>query len=552
MEKKILLTITLIVCTFFGFSQTWTGTDITNPNDWNTAGNWSSANVPVSTDNITIPGGLTNYPIINSIVSINNLTIDAGAVLTLNTSAELTVSGTLTNNAGSAGLLINSDISGVATLIQNSSSVSATVKNFLNPVSNQYQYISSPITAASASMFAGNNFYYYDEPMDDYWGTTKLLNGWVKYTTGSLDVLKGYAYYTGTKTLTYQGELNYNASNFNIPLLYTSHPGNTIDGDAYSIYDGWNLIGNPYTCYLDWAQLGLTFLDQTVYYYNGSTGNYSYYNLTGPVSVNSATKYIAPMQGFFVKSDVGGNIEITPSSMLHTSQRVVTKTGNDLSDIIKLEVSANNFSDESVIRFISGASSDFENKYDAYKRFSDNQKVPQLFSEESKVNYAINSLDASDNSKEVQLGLICVSGKSYSITAKEMNFSLYNHVYLEDKLSGKITELTPGTKYSFDFENDVQNTKRFILHFEKSATSVNENQSQDIEVYPNPANDYVYIAVNSEKVKYSVSNITGQKLLSGQLSEDKKLDISTFPKGVYFININTDDNNSTLKRIIKQ
>jgi hypothetical protein len=76
-------------------SGTWTGAV---NNDWNTPGNWFCGAVPGSTINVTIPTGLSDYPIISSGIStVNNITIQNGASLTV-TGATLQIAGTISNS----------------------------------------------------------------------------------------------------------------------------------------------------------------------------------------------------------------------------------------------------------------------------------------------------------------------------------------------------------------------------------------------------------------------------------------------------------------------
>ncbi|MDH4133132.1 MAG: hypothetical protein OEV95_15145, partial [Gemmatimonadota bacterium] len=75
----------------------WTGTTST---DWGTGSNWSTGTVPTGTDNVIIPPGMPNAPTINSSVSVNDLTVQAGATLTTND-----ISVTVNGNLDVAGLL---------------------------------------------------------------------------------------------------------------------------------------------------------------------------------------------------------------------------------------------------------------------------------------------------------------------------------------------------------------------------------------------------------------------------------------------------------------
>ncbi|MDB5268350.1 MAG: hypothetical protein JWP58_1390 [Hymenobacter sp.] len=74
---------------------TWTGAVST---DWGTAGNWSPAQVPTATDNVTIPD-VTNDPVVTGNQLANGVTLNTGAVLTLADGSVLSVSGNIVNNS---------------------------------------------------------------------------------------------------------------------------------------------------------------------------------------------------------------------------------------------------------------------------------------------------------------------------------------------------------------------------------------------------------------------------------------------------------------------
>ena len=65
--------------------------------DWNTASNWSTGVVPDADNNITIPAGASNMPVVSSSVSVKNLTVNSSATLTINSGVTLTVNGNLVN-----------------------------------------------------------------------------------------------------------------------------------------------------------------------------------------------------------------------------------------------------------------------------------------------------------------------------------------------------------------------------------------------------------------------------------------------------------------------
>ncbi|MDJ1470363.1 hypothetical protein, partial [Xanthocytophaga flava] len=68
--------------------------------DWTNADNWGSCTVPTCSDDVVIPTGLTNYPVLasNTTGAVKSITIQSGATVTLNSGSELQVCGNLLNS----------------------------------------------------------------------------------------------------------------------------------------------------------------------------------------------------------------------------------------------------------------------------------------------------------------------------------------------------------------------------------------------------------------------------------------------------------------------
>ena len=79
--KRVLLALFLFsllcVTSLWGATYTWTGTDATSPNDWNTAGNWSSSD------------GGTTYPGSGDDVVINSLSANSTVTIELQNNVEI-------------------------------------------------------------------------------------------------------------------------------------------------------------------------------------------------------------------------------------------------------------------------------------------------------------------------------------------------------------------------------------------------------------------------------------------------------------------------------
>lgn len=76
--------------------------------------------------------------------------------------------------------------------------------------------------------------------------------------------------------------------------------------------------------------------------------------------------------------------------------------------------------------------------------------------------------------------------------------------------------------------------------------SLDENT---VKLYPNPATDVVNIKTNQTIKNVAVFNVNGQKVLD--IANQSQINISNLPTGMYFLNINTNQSNQTIK-ILKQ
>lgn len=90
---KIILICSLLFIGINSAAQsTWTGN---NSSDWFTNANWTGG-VPNQNDNVTIPSGTTNDPVLNGIAVCADITING--TLTISAGGELSVDGDFTNN----------------------------------------------------------------------------------------------------------------------------------------------------------------------------------------------------------------------------------------------------------------------------------------------------------------------------------------------------------------------------------------------------------------------------------------------------------------------
>ena len=463
----------------------WTGAVDTV---WNVPNNWSDAVVPTGScvtgpgSNATIPDVSAesgNFPYVDNIAEVEDLTIDANAMLIILPNGGLTVCGTLTNNGGNAGLVVQSDASGDGSLIHSTAGVPATIYRYLR--GTQYHYISSPIASANTAAVGiqggtnGVQLYAWDASMQ--WNgmgasppTTIDYAPWdvSNPVSGVLNIGQGYAYYYAASTLNYQG--NVNVSDQTI-TMHVNAGGNSDD-------QGWNLLGNPFASAIDWDNVSKppsSKMESAIYMMkdddgSGSQSNYSYYVPSGGsggtygVGTSNATKDIPMGQGFFVKAITNGqNITLAASDRIHSSHDFYKNEQHP--NLIRIIAEGNSSSDEAVIRFINSASENFDPLYDARKLIPGNQNIPQLFSVlNDKTWSAINSLPELTLSETVNLGFICSSG-NYDIKIKTADFTNPEvRMYIEDLYNNTYKQLQNNSEFKFNHEGGISNN-RFKLHF---------------------------------------------------------------------------------------
>lgn len=77
-----------------------------------------------------------------------------------------------------------------------------------------------------------------------------------------------------------------------------------------------------------------------------------------------------------------------------------------------------------------------------------------------------------------------------------------------------------------------------------------------VSTYPNPTTDVIniYNSNNLKLSKYELRDIKGSVMKSGSLKniQDQRINVSDLSAGIYFLNMNTEDNSTVTKKIIKQ
>ncbi len=418
--------------------------------DWATAANWSSGVVPTTNANIVIPN-LANDPVITNGTgaSCNNLIVNSGASLTVNSGGSLITKGTVTNNG---------TITHQLTIPGNS---------------NDWHLLSSPVAQQELSgNFTdanGYDFYLYNEPTDE-WINQKNQSGGGG-NAPYFDVVNGSINFTPARGyLVAYANPNTNAKAF-VGTPNTGNQSIALTNSGSTGFAGANLVGNPYPSSIDWkaASGGWTRdmlvddddgagIGYTMYIWNESASNYGTFISNGSSGTNSVTQYIPPMQGFFVMAASSGTLQMTNDVRVHNGATGWMKQQAAVSAVLKMKVAHPELgSDEAILEFSA------QHSGGAPKWQSMVEQAPSLWIVEEDKDFAIR-FTAPDRSAPLALHFLAgVQGAyTFSIDKAEMNF---NQLVLEDLLLGTTHNLLEDNHYAFAADPS-QSSHRFNLRFD--------------------------------------------------------------------------------------
>lgn len=421
--------------------------------------------------------GTTTTTLTSSMTVDGNLTIESGNNLLVSPVGNLTVSGTLANNAGNAGFVLQSDATGTATLIHNTDNVLATVERYISGIAEDWHFLSSPVSNQSISGSwlpsgtygngTGYDLYLWDEP-NSCWvynlDVTSALNWNMLHPGANFEVSRGYLYSVQAlnPTKEFSGYLN------NGPLDYRLTISSTDVG-----VEGFNLIGNPYPSSVDWSAASgwtRTNLDVSgggynMWIWNPAASNYGVFNSADGdgVGTNSVTQFIAPMQGFFVQAGSAGNLGMDNDVRINSGASnwlKSSKYNGDKNEKVAVTVtseSGNGF-DEIQLRF--GSS---ENENGAKKLYSKVPSAPSLYMNSGSDNISVRYFTNTNENPVVPIQFTAGAKGNFTFSCNFDPF-YFETVILEDRKTQGFHNLKANSEYSF-YSSPSDDANRFVLYF---------------------------------------------------------------------------------------
>ncbi len=510
--------------------NTWLNT---SSSSWATATNWSLGSVPGLSDNVGVysySGG--TQPSLTGNLSVQNLFLGEGSNFSfsgnLTTAANaflysplsfasgktVTINGNLfiDDAAKSANLSLASGASMIT-----SGSVKGTADIDMDITSGAWHFISAPVAGIQSNLFQGNYLQLYNESQHQWEDITGLDH--------DLSAVHGFSlwYNAGGKgpgtSFTFSGTPFTGTQNYE--LSFTEY---SFSGDAN---EGANLVGNPYPSYLDWDEVNGY---GTKYTWNGAD-----YDERTEADAGEGSRYVAPMEGFFVVTGTNGTaFNLTNAMRTHTSS---DKEATVFSKGIVLSANSENYSDALYIVFDQSANEYFELPRDAWKFISGSTGICQIWSQCPDGNLAV---DVRPETESIQLGFANNEASTYSISIKEI--ADISTAILEDTKLNIFHDLSEGA-YSFDWRLNDDET-RFKLHL--NTTAVQEINGSAVQVYVAGGN--IIIQSDQQPERITLTDITGRTLGVWEHTE-------TIPApktaGVYLVTVASGNQMLTKKIIIE-
>lgn len=480
--------------------------------DWNTATNWDDDTLPTSINDVLIPTNKNVTIPANAKLEINDLVINTNSSLTIADKGSLIVKGIAPYNDvtyqktlhSTNWHLLSSPTSG---LVFNDDFVSA------------YNIASGQLNSSNRGIATYNT-------LNNSWTYLQAAN--------SLPSTPGVGYMIKQAiagNIDFKGTIN--TENVSVTV---SNSGN-----------GFNLLGNPFTSYLNSA----TFLQdnsdnlvsQTIWIWNPVTNTYE-------TKVTGSDYILEPGQGFFVKSSNGSNL-----SILETYQ--TANVNSSKSENIKITLSTSNgeLNRFANIYYLANATKGFDNGYDG-EVFSGQKNNFEIYTELLENNdhkkYQIQSLPNSDfENMVIPVGITSESNKEITLTAEVQNLPSELKVYLEDRTNNTFTRLDENGS-SFRFIALGNEIGRFYLHTKSAVLNTDEITLENITVYQTAKNALRINGINSDNISVKIYDILGKNIVDKKYPSKGIFDV-TLPNitpGVYVIQLQTEKAKSTKKIMI--
>ena len=540
---------------------------------------WSNVSGPTATLNAKIIGAFVTGAAPQNDFTAKKLTIDTGGSLQITANHAITVVNELVNNLSVDKVVIEDG----ANLLQvtdsppvvNSGSVRVeklfTFTTPAEPTPNrqQYNYVSSPVIGGNLKdIYPGSPAALYHNQATNTFFTSSganIIGRALALKEPSVTAVPAQTVTAAFSGVPFNGTLNY-------PLAYTTANA--------SVSPGFNLVGNPYPSNIDlellyeanqsnieasfwfWDNRGNTEFKQLGSAYTGD--NYAKYNAVSGTGVGigykapnspedalrQPNKFVKVGTGFMVRALTGRNGQ---NLIFNNTMRSADNSGpsffgkESLKDRYWLNMktpAAMEFSNAVV--YFDGGNQAFGPE--DTRTFNSSDGIYTLVDEHK---LAINGKSKFEVTDKVNLGLNMFASGNYTISLGEREgiFANGQNIYLKDKQTGTVTNLSEGS-YSF-MANAGETTGRFeIIYQPETILGTDGSAKDEVKVY----RDGQEFVINSSTKKITgveVYDTSGKLILKCSTNQSEvRLDGSHWINGVYVLKIHR-NGQITTKKVVK-
>lgn len=557
----------------------------TGNGNWSNEENWLNGRMPVDTLEICVESG---EMLLDVNKTVRNLQVGAVASMRIPVDKSISIQGqmygkgnvhvqgalTLSDKAHSMGdvyvqpnanitlptngrldasfMELSSEMSGAATFV-NAGTATINRVSVLQPVTGERFWYMTPtvqgVQSGVITSVAGNRLWSYDEA-----GGVSENEVYTEISNGTTDLIPGLGYVAlvqNDETLSLSGSV-INGS-VQIPLKYTNA----------SPKDGFNLIGNPYLAFLDVQSLinnsGL--IEQSVWFrsHNSTTAAmvFDTYNASNGESVcpsgnGSLTGKVAPMQAFWLRSTEVDTLTLHPSLQSHQPSGPYLRSASTTEQRakVRLEIDRDGWKDETLIAFMSEASSGFE-KCDSRKQFNSIKELPEIYTLANGVKLAINSNHSVETTREMPLGVRVGMPGRYVLRVKELTIQS-TPVFLLDNQTGEVCNLSAGETYEFETDAALNTENQFVLYFGDVPTGLLKEETPTFFV-TSKADGHLTLHNSAQDflATYQIFSAVGQLLERIESNQSVVQSSAAYPSGMYLVKRQMNGRSETRKIIIR-
>ena len=338
-------------------------------------------------------------------------------------------------------------------------------------------------------------------------------------------------------------------------------PVENVSIEITSNTNGYNLVGNPYPSYIaantgaDSSNNILTvntsiLSEATLWFWNQATNTYDAIN-QAPSSM-----YIAPVQGFFVKTSGTNSLSITEAMQSHQSANTFQRLSSERPEI-SLVLSDGEITRDTDVYYIDGTTTGFDNGYDsttfggAANSFS---IYTHLVANSNGQDLAIQSLPNSDlDTMIIPVGITAAAGEQISISANAINLPEGVNIYLEDKNDNSFTILDSTSTFTTTPDEDLNGIGRFYIHTTATALSDNQVSLTNVSMYVVDSN-LTITGVHTANASVRVYDLVGKEVVNTSFEGTglNKIELPILTTGVYVVQLETQTEAVNKKIIIKK